>query len=74
MAKMLDGLGVDEHFQRTDGTGSYSFLTDALGSTVGLTNSSGAETETYSYGPYGMLSAAGSNSVTGTLIINRVGA
>jgi RHS repeat-associated protein len=60
-ANMLTG-GVDEHFQRTDGTGSYSYLTDALGSTVGLTNSTGTSVEQYSYSPYGSQSATGSNA------------
>ena len=60
-ANMLTG-GVDEHFQRTDGTGSYSYLTDALGSTVALTNSADNSVEQYSYGPYGLLSATGSNA------------
>ena len=60
-ANMLTG-GVDEHFLRTDSTGTFSFLTDALGSTVGLTNSSAASVEQYSYSPYGLLSASGSNT------------
>ena len=57
-ANMLTG-GVDEHFQRTDGTGSYSYLTDALGSTAALTDSNGNSDVQYSYGPYGSLSATG---------------
>jgi len=34
-ANLLTG-GVDERFTRTDATGSYNYLTDALGSTVAL--------------------------------------
>jgi len=60
-ANMLTG-GVDEYFQRTDATGSYSYLTDALGSTVALADSTGASVDQYSYGPYGLLSASGSNT------------
>jgi RHS repeat-associated protein len=50
-ANMLTG-GVDEYFERTDATGS----------TLALTDSTGANVEQYSYGPYGMLSASGSNA------------
>ena len=60
-ANMLTG-GVDEHFQRTDGTGSYSYLTDALGSTAALTDSNGNSDVQYSYGPYGSLSVTGSTT------------
>jgi RHS repeat-associated protein len=60
-ANMLTG-GVDEHFQRTDGTGSYSYLADALGSTVALMDANGNPVDQYSYGPYGLLSATGSNA------------
>jgi len=60
-ANMLSG-GVDEHFERTDATGSYSFLTDALGATAALTDANGNTVEQYSYSPYGLLSATGSNS------------
>lgn len=38
-ANMLTG-GVDEYFQRRDSIGVYGLLTDALGSTIALTNSS----------------------------------
>ena len=60
-ANMLSG-SVDENFLRTDSTGSYSYLTDALGSTVALTDSTGTNIDQYSYSPYGMLAASGSNS------------
>jgi len=60
-ANLLTG-GVDERFQRTDSTGTYSYLTDVLGSTVALTGSTGAQQTTYSYGPYGVFSATGSNT------------
>jgi len=60
-ANLLTG-GLDERFVRTDSTGSYDYLTDALGSTVELTDSTGTTQEQYSYGPYGMLSAAGATT------------
>jgi hypothetical protein len=54
------GLGIDERFARNDTTGRTYFLTDALNSTLALTNSSGAIQNTYSYDPYGNASQSGS--------------
>ena len=50
---ILVGLGVDERFARNDVTGRTYFLSDAINSTIGLTNSSGTIQNTYSYDPYG---------------------
>ncbi len=41
VANMLTGLGIDETFLRTD-SGMNTLLTDALGSTIGLADPSGA--------------------------------
>ena len=41
IANLLSG-GIDEVFTRTDSSGTANFLTDALGSTINLTNSSGS--------------------------------
>ena len=42
---MLTGLNIDEYFQRSDTVnGAQTFLSDALGSTLALTNSSGSIT------------------------------
>jgi RHS repeat-associated protein len=53
---MLTGLGIDEVFSRTDSTGTRTFLTDALGSTLALTDESGTEqtTTTYTWDPTGL--------------------
>ena len=56
---ILVGLGVDERFARNDTSGRTYFLTDALNSTIALTNSSGAIQNTYSYDPYGNASQSG---------------
>jgi RHS repeat-associated protein len=56
---ILVGLGIDERFARNDTTGRTYFLTDALNSTLALTNSSGAIQNTYSYDPYGNASQSG---------------
>jgi RHS repeat-associated protein len=55
-AGMLTGLNIDEYFQRTDSTGSYSFLSDAQNSTLELTDSTGTMQTTYSYDPFGATS------------------
>ncbi len=66
-ASLLTG-GVDERFQRTSATETDNYLTDALGSTVALTDATGATQVQYSYSPYGSQSATGSttNSYTYT--------
>jgi RHS repeat-associated protein len=60
---MLNGLRADEEIARIAPTGtSTSFLKDALGSTVALSDGSGATTASYSYEPYGVTTKAGSDS------------
>ncbi|RDU96775.1 RHS repeat-associated core domain-containing protein, partial [Trinickia dinghuensis] len=58
-ANMLTGLRVDEVFGRTDSLGTRSFVTDALGSTVALTDGSGAVKTNYTYEPYGNTTTSG---------------
>lgn len=50
---ILTGLGIDERFARNEGSTRTYFLTDALGSTVALTNASAAIVQQYQYDPYG---------------------
>src|SRR5437588_6626273 len=38
---------------RTDANGAANFLTDALGNTIALTNSSGSTLASYAYEPFG---------------------
>jgi RHS repeat-associated protein len=52
IANLLSG-GIDEVFTRTDSSGTANFLTDALGSTINLTNSSGGSLAQYAYEPFG---------------------
>ena len=62
-ANLLTGLGVDEYFSRADSAGNVSsFLTDALGSTIGLVNSGGLIATGYSYEPFGNVTASGAAS------------
>ncbi len=59
-ANLLTGLNLDEYFQRTDSTvGTRDYLTDALGSTWGLADSSGTVQGGYSYWPFGSTTPSG---------------
>jgi RHS repeat-associated protein len=49
---MLMG-GLDEIFGEVTGSGTTSYFTDALGSTVALTDGSGATSAEFTYEPYG---------------------
>ena len=61
-ANLLTGLGVDETFSRTDASGARHLLTDALGSTLALTDGTGAVQTRYSYEPYGKTTVSGTAS------------
>jgi RHS repeat-associated protein len=54
--------GIDEFFIRTDATGAYSPITDALGSVLALTNTSGNVTTQYGYDPFGNTTTSGLTS------------
>jgi RHS repeat-associated protein len=51
--------GVDEVFTRTDSSGSFSPLKDALGSTIALVDSSGNVQTSYTYDLFGNTTASG---------------
>ena len=59
---LLTGLGIDEYFTRTDSSSSRDLLSDALGSTVSLADSSGTTQTDYSYEPFGVATTSGSTS------------
>jgi RHS repeat-associated protein len=50
---VLTGLGLDESFSRTTSAGTRTLLTDALGSTVALTDNAGGVQTEYTYEPFG---------------------
>jgi RHS repeat-associated protein len=60
-ANLLTG-GLDEYFQRTDSAGARSFLTDALGGTLALADSSGALQTQYTFEPFGNTSVTGATT------------
>jgi YD repeat-containing protein len=58
-----EGLSLDQVFSRTPASGPASFLlTDALGSTVGLADTSGVTGTTYTYEPFGRTTSSGASS------------
>jgi len=61
IANLLTG-GLDENFSRTDSSGTSSFLRDALGSTLALTDSSGVSQTSYTYDPFGTSTVSGAGS------------
>jgi RHS repeat-associated protein len=60
-ANLLAG-GVDEYFQRTDSAGARHFLTDALGSTLALADSTGALQTQYTFEPFGNTTVTGAST------------
>jgi RHS repeat-associated protein len=61
-ARLLTGLTVDAYLQRTDPSGTASYLTDALGGTVAIASAVGALQTQYMYDPFGSTVAIGSPS------------
>ena len=62
LANILPGLRIDEIFTRSESAGTRSFLSDALGSTLALTDSVGAVQTEYTYEPFGKTTASGEAS------------
>ncbi|WP_124949928.1 glycohydrolase toxin TNT-related protein [Sulfuriferula thiophila] len=61
MANLLSG-DVDEYFARTTSNGTQSYMTDALGSTLALTDATGTVNTQYSYEAYGNTTQSGTVS------------
>ena len=58
----LRTLAIDEALTRTDQTGTQGYLSDILGSTVALTDSSAAVATEYTYEPFGSTLVSGTPS------------
>jgi RHS repeat-associated protein len=58
-ADYLTGLGLDQPFVRTAGGATAYYLSDALGSIVGLADQTGAVPTSYTYEPYGKTTVSG---------------
>src|SRR5881296_3935777 len=69
----MSGLsgGIDEVFQRTDSAGARSFLTDALGSTLALTDSTGTAQTSYTFEPIGNTSVTGAATTNSFVYTGR---
>jgi len=61
-ADLITGLGPDETLARIVGKASESYLTDALGSTIGLANSTATVQTKYAYDPFGTTKLTGTAS------------
>ncbi len=59
LANLLTGLGIDEYFTRTDGSGRRTLLADALGSILALTDDAGTTQTSYTYEPFGNTTVSG---------------
>jgi RHS repeat-associated protein len=59
VANLLIGLGIDEYFTRADSAGTRALLTDALGSTVALTDPTAAVQSQYTYEAFGGVAISG---------------
>jgi RHS repeat-associated protein len=64
LANILTGLGIDEFLTRTDVVAGVtsSFLTDALGSPVAVTDNAGAVQTEYTYEPFGKTTFSGASN------------
>jgi len=62
VANLLTGLGIDEFVSRTEGGSPSTLLTDALGSTVALSNGTGTIQTEYTYEPFGAVTTSGTSS------------
>ncbi|HEV2201013.1 MAG TPA: RHS repeat-associated core domain-containing protein [Bryobacteraceae bacterium] len=60
-ANLVTG-GLDEYFARTDSGGTSSFITDALGSTLALADSTGTVQTQYTFDPFGNTTLTGTSS------------
>ncbi|MFD3519912.1 RHS repeat-associated core domain-containing protein [Streptomyces sp. NPDC058653] len=54
--------GLDEYLTRTENGATQVYLTDALGTVVGLANADGTVATSYTYDPYGQPTASGATS------------
>jgi RHS repeat-associated protein len=73
--RVTTGYSSDDYVRLPDGSlvaqrssrGTFYYLTDNLGSVVGLVDGSGAEQATYAYGPYGTQRHVGGNAAGSTV-------
>lgn len=69
-ANVLAG-GIDENFLRSDISGTWNFLTDALGSTNALADSTGTLQTRYTFEPFGNTTLTGAAEANSAQYIGR---
>src|SRR5439155_25772683 len=62
ISSILTGMGIDERYARSESTGRNYYLTDALGSSIALTDATATVKATYGYEPYGEVTATGTSN------------
>ena len=62
--QLPDGLGLDQPLLRTAGSSTSYYLSDALGSIVGLASTTGTVPTSYTYEPYGKTTVSGTSSAS----------
>jgi RHS repeat-associated protein len=70
-ANMLVGLGVDDTIRRSDSVGSRDLLSDVLGNTIELADTSGNLQTHYSFEPFGVTAVSGSTSANSVQFTGR---
>lgn len=70
-ANLLTGLETDEYLTRTDVVGNCTFLMDGLGSTLALTDHTGAIQTEYTYEPFGKTTSSGATSTNASQYTGR---
>jgi RHS repeat-associated protein len=70
-ANLLPGLDIDEIFVRTDSNGASAFLTDGLGSTLALVDTSGVVQAQYTFDPFGTTTVSGPTSTNAVQFTGR---
>lgn len=70
-ATYLSGVAVDQEFTRTDALGTISYLTDAIRSTLALTDVNGAIQTQYAYEPFGNLQVSGATTANALAFTGR---
>jgi len=61
-AYVMNGLAPDDRFARQSGGGTRYYFTDAIGSTVALTDTTGAVQTQYTYASFGQTASSGTPS------------
>jgi RHS repeat-associated protein len=70
-ANVLTGLGIDEIFTRSDGSGTNGLQFDALGSSLAITDGSGTPQTHYTFEPFGATTSSGTSSTNASQFTGR---